>query len=155
MRGLAVLFHLSNALEGLKGADQDTATSARDLAADVEHEVIAIAKIDVSMASPQKHRLITRGRPAKMMRGRIAGRIGFGFHNAPSHSGGRKLANDDLADQEPRQHNGPRWQVAAPQPSNEDGPGRVRADAVGFGAYTGRSAHAVHSSETACSGCVA
>jgi hypothetical protein len=96
-----VAFHLIDAVERLQRAEQHAAPDAGNFAAHVEHEMIAVRKVDVSMSAPQKHRSIARGRTAKMMGGWVARRVRFGFNDAARHSAGREFANDDLADQEP------------------------------------------------------
>jgi hypothetical protein len=54
------------------------------------------------------------------MRGGIAWGIGFGFDDAPGHSARRKLANNDLTDQEARERDGSGWQFTASQAPNPD-----------------------------------
>src|SRR4029077_19165379 len=80
--GLAVTLHLLDALEGFERADQNAATGSGGLSADVEHEMIAVAEIDVGVATAQKHGAIARGGAAKVVRGGIARRVGLGFDDA-------------------------------------------------------------------------
>src|ERR1700724_3513479 len=92
--GFAVLSHLLDAVEGLERADQDTAADASDFRGDVEHEVVAVAEIDVGMAAAKKHGAIARRRSAKVMGGGVALRIGFGFHDAPPEQKAGEFADD-------------------------------------------------------------
>jgi hypothetical protein len=117
--GLPISFHLGNTFDGFQSPDQDAAANAGNFGTDVEHEMIAIGKIDVGVAAAQKHRLIARGRPAKVMSGGIARRVGFGFHDAPSHAAGGKLANNDLADQESSQSDGSGREFPATKSANQ------------------------------------
>ena len=145
--GRSVLLHLLDAIDGLQRADQDAAPHSGNFAADIEHKVIAIAKIDVGVAASQKHRLGARRWPSKVMRGGIAWGIGFGFDDAPGHSARRKLANDDLADQEARERDGSGRQFAASQAPNQNWLGGVR---TGYGSYDNvvwKGAHGGHFTE--------
>jgi len=97
--GFAVPLHLLDALEGFERADQDATADTGDFRADVEHEMIAVAEIDVGVAAEKKHGAIARGRSAKVVRGRIALRVGFGLHNAAAKPGVGELADDNFADE--------------------------------------------------------
>jgi hypothetical protein len=101
-----VELHLVDALERLKGADQDPSTDALKLAAHVEHEVIAVAEIDIRVAATQKHGPSARGWSAKMMGGRILRRIRFGFDDAAGQPAGGKFAHYHFADEEAGEGNG-------------------------------------------------
>jgi len=106
--GLAVMLHLLNAVQGFERADQNAAADSRDFGANVEHEVVAIAEIDVGVAAAQKHGAIARRWAAEVVRGGIALRIGFGFYDAAAEAAAKQFANDDFADEEPRQRDGVR-----------------------------------------------
>ena len=147
--GCSVLLHLLDAIDGFQRADQYAAPYSGNFARDIEHKMIAVAKIDVGMAASQKHRLIARRRPPKVMGGGIARGIGFGFDDAPSHSARRKLANDDLADQEARERDGSGRQFAASQAPNQNWLGGVRTDSGFFGNAVWTGAHGVHFTEFA------
>src|SRR5882724_11812840 len=108
-----MMLHLLNALEGLEGADQDAAANASNFRTDVEHKMIAIAEVDVGVAAAKKHGAIARCGSAEVMRGGVALRIGFGFHNAAAKPGAGKFADDDFADEEAGQGHGVRRQFGA------------------------------------------
>jgi hypothetical protein len=97
---LAMLLHLGNALEGFEGADEDTAADSGDFGGDVEHEVVAVAEIDVGVAAAQEHGAIARGGSAKVVGGGIALRISLGFYDAAAEAGAGEFADYDFADQE-------------------------------------------------------
>jgi hypothetical protein len=84
---LAVALHLGDALEWFQGADQDAASDTDNFGADIEHEVIAIAEIDVGMAAAKKHSAIAGGGSAKVVRGGIALGVGFGLDDAAAEAG--------------------------------------------------------------------
>src|SRR5882724_5699622 len=91
--------------------------------------MIAIRKVDVGMAAPQKHRAIARRRPAKMMGGRIARRIRFGLHDTAGNSAGGKLT--------------------PAQALNRSWFGTTSVAWVCVGNSVGLGAHGVHSTESA------
>ena len=95
---MAVLLHLRDALEGFEGPDEDAAADSGDFGADIEHKVVAVAEIDVGVAAGKEHRAIARCGSAKVVRGGIARRVGFGFDDATAKVGAGKLANDNFAD---------------------------------------------------------
>jgi hypothetical protein len=105
-RGLAVAPHLLDALQRLEGADEDAATHSGGLRADVEHEVIAVAKIDVGVAKAEKHGTSALGGSAKVVRGRVARRVGLGFDNTAAKTDAGEFANDDFADKKAGQSHG-------------------------------------------------
>jgi hypothetical protein len=96
-RGIAVRLHVANALEGLKRPDKDATPDAFDFRTHVEHEVIAITKVDVGMAAAKEHGTISRRWPAKMVSGRVALRIGLGFNDSAAQASARQFAHDNLA----------------------------------------------------------
>ena len=105
-RGLAVTLHLLYAFQGFKGTDQDATADSGCLRADIEHEMIAVGEIDVSVAAAEKHGAIARSGAAKVVRGGIARRVGLRFDNATAETSARKFADDDFADQKPSQRYG-------------------------------------------------
>ena len=82
--------------------------------------MMAIGKINVSVATAKKHRLIAWCRPAKVMGSGIARRVGFGFHDAPCHPAEGNLPNNEFADEVPSQSDGSGRQFRATQSSNQD-----------------------------------
>jgi hypothetical protein len=112
-RGFAVTLHLLDSFQWLEGADQDATTDSGSFRADVEHEVIAVAEIDIGVATAEKHRAIARSRAAKVVRSGIAWRVGFGFDDAAAKAGAGEFANDDFADQKASQRDGMRWEFGA------------------------------------------
>ena len=100
MLGAAVELHLGNAVKWLKSADQDAAADSWNFGADVEHEVVAIAEIDVSVAAAEEHGASAGGGAAKVVGGGVALGVGLGFDDAAAKTGSGKLADDDFADQE-------------------------------------------------------
>jgi hypothetical protein len=105
---MAALLHLRDALEGFEGPDEDAAADSGDFGADIEHEVVAVAEIDVGVAAAKKHGAIARGWTAEVVRGGIALRVGFGFDDATAKAGAGKLANDNFADKKAGQGDGVR-----------------------------------------------
>jgi len=98
--GVAVELHLGNAVEWLKSADQDAAANSWDFLADVEHEVVAIAEIDVSVAAAEEHGARAGGGAAKVMGGGVSLGVSLGFNDAAAEAPSGELADDDFADQE-------------------------------------------------------
>ena len=98
--------HFLNAVEGFEGADENTTPDSRDFGAYIEHEVVAIAEIDVGMAAAKEHGSIAWGRTPKVVRGGIALRIGLRFHYSTAKADAWEVANDDLADEKPGQGDG-------------------------------------------------
>ena len=72
--GPSMPFHLVDALDRFERADQNSAAHTRRFGTDVEHEMIAIGKINVAMAVLQKQRTITAREAAECMRRGIANR---------------------------------------------------------------------------------
>ena len=118
---MAVLLHLRDALEGFEGPDENAATDSGNFGADIEHEVVAIAEIDVGVAAAKEHGAIARGESAKVVRGGIALRVGFGFDDATAKAGAGELANDNFADQEAGQGDRVRRQLGAAEAADGDG----------------------------------
>ncbi len=107
------MLHLLNAVERFERADENAAADSGDFRANVEHEVVAIAEIHVGVAAAQKHGAIALGWTAKMVRGGIALRIGFGFHDAAAKADTGEFANDDFADEKAGQGHGVRGEFGA------------------------------------------
>ncbi len=111
--GFALLLHLLDALQGLERSDQNTTPDAGDFGTDIEHEVIAVAEIDVGVTAAQKHGAIARSRSAKVVRGRVTPRVGFGFHDATAEPNAGEFADDNFADQKAGKRHGVRRQFGA------------------------------------------
>jgi hypothetical protein len=103
-----MLLHLRDAPERFEGPDQDATADSGDFSADIEHEVVAVAEIDVSMSTAEKHGAIAWGRAPKVVGGGIALRVGFGFDDAPTEADAREFANDNLANKKAGQGDGAR-----------------------------------------------
>src|SRR5271163_4140551 len=95
--------HPLDTIERLECANQNTARSSFRFAGNVKHEMRAVVEKYVRVAGRLIHRANTWGRPAKMMPGRIAWRIRFGFDNSATESAARQVMDDDLADKKTRQ----------------------------------------------------
>jgi hypothetical protein len=54
------------------------------------------------------------------MSGRIAGRIGFRFHDASAEAAGREIVNDDSPDEEASEIDCVRWKLGATQAANSE-----------------------------------
>jgi hypothetical protein len=119
--GLAATLHLLDTFQGLQGADQDAAAGSRGLGADVEHEVVAVGEIDVGVATAEKHGAIARGGSAKVVRGRIARRVGFGFDDPAAKAAAREFADDDFADQKASQRHGVQREFGAAKAPDGNG----------------------------------
>jgi hypothetical protein len=113
--------HLRDTLKGLERADQDAAADSDRFRADVEHEVIAIAEIDVGVASAEKHGAIARGGAAKVVSGRIALWVGFCFHDTAAKPGAGEFADDNFADEKAGQRDGVRRQLGAAEAPDGNG----------------------------------
>jgi len=120
-RGFAVTLHLLDSFQGLEGADEDATADSGGLRADVEHEVIAVAEIDVGVATAEKHRAIARSRTAKVVRGGVARRVGLGLDDAAAKAGAGEFANDDFADQKTGQLDGVRGEFDAAEAPDGNG----------------------------------
>jgi hypothetical protein len=91
--------HLRDTLKGLERTDQDAPADSDRFCADVEHEVIAIAEIDVGVASAKEHGAIARGGAAKVVSGGIALWVGLSFHDTAAKPGAGEFADDNFADE--------------------------------------------------------
>lgn len=98
--GLAVALHELDAFQRFKGADQDGRRDSLGLAHNIQHEMRAIVKENVSMARCEIHRADARCWPAVVMTGGIARRIRFRFNDASAEASGRKFVDDDFPDEE-------------------------------------------------------
>ena len=104
--GLAMALHEFDAAERFQGADENGGGRSRGFADDVEHEVRAVIEEHVDVAGSKIHGADARRRPAKMVTGGIAGRVGFRFHDAPAEASGAEIVNNDFADEEARKRDG-------------------------------------------------
>ena len=119
--GFTMLFHLRDTLKGLECADQDAAADADSFRADVEHEVIAIAEIDVGVASAKKHGAVARGGAAKMVSGGIALWIRLRFHDTAAKPGAGEFADDNFADEKAGQRDSVPRQLGAAEAADGNG----------------------------------
>src|SRR5260370_31043510 len=108
-------------LEGSEGSDTGPRAGGGDFRGDVQHEVIAVAEIDVGVAAAQKHGAVARSRSAKVMRGRVALRIGFRCHNAAAEPNAGEFTDNNFADQETGKRHGVRRQFGAAKTPDGNG----------------------------------
>jgi len=113
---IAMFFHQLNAFQWFDRANQNPARGTRRLGAYIQHKMRAIIKKYVRMPGFQIHRADPWSRPAKMMPGRIARRVRFRFHDAPTHSPRRQFVYHHFSNQKPRQLNRIAGQFRPPQP---------------------------------------
>ena len=118
MRGFTVLLHLRDAFEGFEGADQDAAADSGDFRADVEHEVIAIAEIDVGVAAAKEHGAIARGWSPEMVSGGITLWVGLSFDDATAQAAPGEFADDNFADEKAGEGNRVSGEFGAAQASD-------------------------------------
>jgi hypothetical protein len=104
--GVAVKLHLRDAVDGLKSADEDAAADSGDFGTDVEHEMVAIAEIDVGVAAAEEHGASARGGAAKVVGGGVTLGVSLGFDDAAAEARSGEFADDDFADQEAGQGDG-------------------------------------------------
>jgi hypothetical protein len=116
-----MLLHLRDAFEGLEGADQDTAADSRDFRADVEHEMVAVAEVDVSVAAPKEHGAIARSGSAEVMSGGIALRVGLGFDDPTAELSASEFPHDNLTDEEAGEGDGVRGELGAAEAPDGNG----------------------------------
>ncbi len=114
----SMALHMFNAFERFQGANEDGRGGSRRFTDHVEHKVRAVIEKDVHMAGGEIHGTNARCGPAEVMTGGIAGRIRFRLHDASAEAAGRKLMNDDFADQKARQRDCARWEFGAAQAAN-------------------------------------
>jgi hypothetical protein len=99
----AVSLHQRNSLNRLDSAQQDARADSRRFARNVQHEMIPISEVDVSVAAIEKERTISRSEPSKGMRGGITGKIGFRLHDTATQHGPAEIVDQSFPDQKPRQ----------------------------------------------------
>jgi len=116
-----MLLHLRDTLKGLERADQDAPADSDRFCADVEHEVIAIAEIDVGVASAKKHGAIARGGAAKVVSGGIALRIRLRFHDTAAKPDAGEFADDNFADEKACQRDSVPRQLGAAEAPDGNG----------------------------------
>jgi hypothetical protein len=113
LTGLALALHQLDAIEGLKGPDENGRGDSRRLADDIEHEVRAIVEKNVGVAWTEIHRANARSRSAKMMSRGIARRIGFCLYDAAAQPARGKIVDNDFSDEEASELDGVRWKLGA------------------------------------------
>jgi hypothetical protein len=116
-----VALHCADALQRFERADENAASDSGDLGGDVEHKVIAIAEVNVGVAATKKHGAIPRGRPTKVVGGRVALRIGLGFDDSAAQASAGEFTDDNFADQKSRQGDGVRREFGATQAADGNG----------------------------------
>jgi hypothetical protein len=104
--GVAISLHQFDAVKGFEGANEDGRGCAGRFADNVEHEVRAVIEKDVRVALREIHRTNAGSGAPEVMTGRIARRIGFGFHDAAAEAPDGKVVDDDFADEETRESYG-------------------------------------------------
>ena len=113
LTGLALALHQLDAIEGLKGPDEDGSGDSSRFAHDIEHEVRAIIKKNVSVAGIEIHRTDARSRSAEMMSGGVAWRISFRLDDAAAQAALGKIVDNDFSDEEAGQLDGVRRKFGA------------------------------------------
>ena len=116
--GFAMALHDLDAIEGFESADENRGGDPRGLAHDIQHEVHAVIEKNVRMARSEIHRANPRGRAAKMMSRRIAGRIGFRFHDAAAKPASGKIVDDNFSNKKASELDGVRWKVGTTEVPN-------------------------------------
>src|SRR5260221_3335747 len=106
---------LDKPLKGGVCGDMNSPADSDRFCADVEHEVIAIAEIDVGVASAKKHGAIARGGAAKVVSGGIALRIRLRFHDTAAKPDAGEFADDNFADEKACQRDSVPTQLGAAQ----------------------------------------
>jgi hypothetical protein len=101
----AVALHEFDALERFERADQDRRGNPGRLAHDVQHEVRSVIEKNVGVPGMKIHGTNARSRTTVVMAGGIAWWIGFGFDDSSAQAAGRKIVNDDFADEKVREFN--------------------------------------------------
>ena len=80
----------------------------------------AIVEENVGVARGEIHRTNTRSRAAEMMSGRIAGRIGFRFHDASAEAAGGEIVYDDPPNKESSEADSIRGKFGAAQAADSE-----------------------------------
>jgi hypothetical protein len=101
--GLAMELHLLDSLERFESANEDGRGGSGRFADDVEHEMRAVIKKDVCVASAEIHGADARSGSAEMVPGGIARRISFGFDDASGEPPPGEIVNDDFSNQKARE----------------------------------------------------
>jgi hypothetical protein len=112
-------FHLLYAFDGFERANEDASADARQFGGHVEHEMIAVGEIHVRMTPVEKHGAIARSWSAKVMCGGIARRIRLGLDDASAEPSLGEFADDDLANEKPRQGHRGDGQFGASKPTEQ------------------------------------
>src|SRR5712672_3603510 len=105
----APTLHERDALERLKGAQQNASAHAGFFARYVHHEAGSIREIHIGVAAAKKERANTGRLAAERMSRRIADRVRFGLNDASAEPPLQVVVDQRLADQVPRQLDGVSW----------------------------------------------
>ena len=97
--GLAMNLHQLDSLERFESANEDGRGGSGRFADDIEHEMRSIVKENVRVALAEIHGADARSGSAKMVPGRIAGRISFGFDDASDEPPRGEIVNDNFSNQ--------------------------------------------------------
>ena len=122
----AMVPHPLDAFERLQPAQKNSFADSFALPGNVEHEVVAINKINVSVSAFQEKRPVARRHSTKGVASRIAHKVRFGLNDAPAEPNMRQVVHQRLADQKTCQLDGVDRQLAAAQSANPNFSARER-----------------------------
>jgi hypothetical protein len=117
-RGFSVKLHLLEAFERFERADEDAASDVREFRGDIEHEMIAVGEVHVSVATAEKHRTIARCGTSIVVGRGIARGIRFGLDDAAGEPAVGEFADYDFADEEACERHGAGGKLRAPEAAN-------------------------------------
>jgi hypothetical protein len=103
-----VLLHEFNAFERFERPDENGRGGPSGFADHVEHEVSAVIEENIDVAWRQVHGANARRGAAKVMAGRISGRIRFRLHDAPAQAAGGDIVNHNFAEKKAGERDGAR-----------------------------------------------
>ncbi len=118
--GLAVTLHEFNALNRLEGSDENCSGDSRGLAHDIQHEVRAIVEKNIGMAGREIHRTNARSWALEVVTRRVAGRIGFGFHDAAAEAAGGEIVDDGFSNEETGELDGVIWKLGTAEAADRE-----------------------------------
>jgi hypothetical protein len=110
--------HPLNTFERLQPAQKNPFADAYALTGYVEHEVVAINKINVRVSAFHKKRPVAWRHPAKRVTSRVAHEISFCLDDTSAKPHVRQIMHQRFADQKTRQFDGINRQLAAAEAAN-------------------------------------
>ncbi len=118
--GLAVALHELDALKWFESADEDGRRGSSRLANDIKHEVRAIVEKNIGMAGREIHRTNARSWAVEVVTRRVAGRIGFGFHDAAAEAAGGEIVDDGFSNEETGELDGVIWKLGTAEAADRE-----------------------------------